>query len=145
MVIRVATSDTEIASCYPVMKELRQDLEEKEFTGTVRELQQTGYRLAYLDMSGQVVAVAGFRVGHNLAWKRHLYVDDLVTLSTQRSKGHGSRLLAWLVDVAATENCRQLHLDSGMQRKDAHRFYIREGLQPSGYHFVKEIDLTQVR
>jgi GNAT superfamily N-acetyltransferase len=86
-----------------------------------------------------VVAVAGFRVGENLAWGRFLYVDDLVTLTTHRSKGVGASLLSWLRDVASNEGCVQLHLDSGAQRKDAHRFYEREGMLVAGFHFVENI------
>lgn len=86
-----------------------------------------------------MVAVAGFRVGENLAWGLFLYVDDLVTLPTQRSRGYGARLLAWLKERAANEGCQQMHLDSGIQRKDAHRFYEREGMTMASFHFVENI------
>jgi hypothetical protein len=41
--------------------------------------------------------------------------------------------------MAVKEGCTQLHLDSGMQRKDAHRFYEREGMVAEGLHFVEII------
>jgi GNAT superfamily N-acetyltransferase len=62
-------------------------------------------------------------------------VDDLVTLPEARSRGCGAKLLGWLHELARAEGCAQLHLDSGMARRDAHRFYEREGLERSGYHF----------
>jgi hypothetical protein len=31
------------------------------------------------------------------------------------------------------------HLDSGMQRQDAHRFYEREGLSKAGFHFAETL------
>jgi GNAT superfamily N-acetyltransferase len=83
-----------------------------------------------------VCCVAGYRVSRNLAWGEFLYVDDLVTDEATRSHGFGKALLAWLVDEARRQGCAQLHLDSGMQRKDAHRFYLREGLDNLGYHFA---------
>lgn len=137
MNIQIANTDREISACYPVMKELRPDIAEKSFVQKVRELQKYGYQLAYLEASGKPVAVAGFRVSESLAWKRYLYVDDLVTLSSERSKGYGSLLVKWLADLASTEGCEQFHLDSGVQRKDAHRFYEREGFQLASYHFAK--------
>jgi GNAT superfamily N-acetyltransferase len=121
------------------MKELRPDIAEEKFVQKVRELHKFGYQLVYLEVSGKPVAVAGFRISESLAWKRYLYVDDLVTLSNERSKGYGSILLKWLTDLAAREGCEQFHLDSGVQRKDAHRFYEREGLQLPSYHFAKYI------
>jgi GNAT superfamily N-acetyltransferase len=132
---RLARTDAEIAACFAVMKELRTHLVEAEFVPKVRRLQETGYRLAYLEDEGSVAAVAGFRVGESLPWQRFLYVDDLVTASGRRSRGLGARLLRWLLAVARREGCTQLHLDSGTHREAAHRFYRREGLTLSSYHF----------
>ncbi len=33
----------------------------------------------------------------------------------------------------------QFHLDSGTQREDAHRFYLREGLEVSSLHFSRKL------
>lgn len=140
MDIQIAETDTNISACYPVMRELRPHLEETEFLPLVRKLENAGYRLAFVQQSEGVVAVAGFWIRENLAWGRFLYVDDLVTLASHRSQGIGSRLLTWLREYAAQEGCRQLHLDSGTQRKDAHRFYDREGMSLFGYHFAENLE-----
>lgn len=139
MEIRIAKTDAEIAACYPVMLELRPHLAEKSFVSRVRSQEKYGYALAYLSEHSGPVAVAGFRLGENLAWGRFLYVDDLVTLSSRRSRGFGAALLSWLTELAAKEGCNQLHLDSGIQRRDAHRFYEREQMKLASYHFSKII------
>jgi GNAT superfamily N-acetyltransferase len=139
MEIRIAATDTEIAACWPVMHELRPHVAEAEFLARVRNQEKAGYRLLLAEEEGGVVAVAGFRIGENLAWGRFLYVDDLVTLPAHRSKGTGSALLSWLKAHAAEQGCGQLHLDSGLQRRDAHRFYEREGLPAAGCHFAAVI------
>ena len=139
MTICVAKTDSEIAACYPVIRELRPHIEEEQFLARVRSQERAGYRLAYLQEPIGVVAVAGYRVEENLAWGRFLYVDDLVTLPAHRSKGYGAKLLAWLKEQAAMEGCEQMHLDSGTQRKEAHRFYEREGMSMAGLHFVETI------
>lgn len=135
MEITVAKSAGDLEACYSVMRELRPEIPEESFIARVRSQEKSGYRLAYLSVTGKPVAVAGFRIGENLAWGRFLYVDDLVTLSSQRSRGYGSALLSWLRALAIEEGCRQLHLDSGIQRTDAHRFYKREGMKLASYHF----------
>ena len=84
MNIRIAITDTEITACYPVMRELRSHIAEDQFLSRVRRQEITGYRLAFVQALEGVVAVAGFRVGENLAWGRFLYVDDLVTRPTLR-------------------------------------------------------------
>jgi len=139
MMILQAATDAEIAACYPVMQQLRPDLAASEFVELVRQLEKSGYRLVFMKLDEQVVAVAGFRLGKSLAWGRFLYVDDLVTSAQYRSRGCGARLLSWLRAYAIAENCRQLHLDSGIQREDAHRFYQREGLSKASYHFVETL------
>lgn len=135
MQIQLAQTEVEIAACYPAMHELRPHLEAQTFVARVRSQEQAGYRLAYAREPDGVVAVAGFRLGENLAWGKFLYVDDLVTLPSHRSRGYGAALLAWLGAYAAREGCAQLHLDSGVQRRDAHRFYEREGMELAGFHF----------
>lgn len=139
MNIHLATTDANIATCYQVMRELRPHLAEDQFLPRVRDQMLSGYRLAYVEEAGGAVAVAGFRVAENLAWGRFLYVDDLVTLPAYRSRGHGASLLAWLREYAAREGCQQLHLDSGVHRKGAHRFYQREGMVLAGHHFSENI------
>lgn len=139
MKIQIAQTDEEIQACFPVMHELRPHIEAGEFLSRVREQGCSGYRLAFVNTEDGVVAVAGFRLAETLAWGRFLYVDDLVTLSTQRSKGYGTGLLAWLKTYAAEHGCVQLHLDSGLQRTEAHHFYECEGLVKSGFHFAGDI------
>jgi GNAT superfamily N-acetyltransferase len=139
MDIQLASGDEAIAACYPAMRELRPHVGEQEFLSRVRAQQAAGYRLACLSAEGTPVAVAGFRIGENLAWDRHLYVDDLVTLPDHRSMGYGSALLAWLRSYAVEHGCAQLHLDSGLQREAAHRFYEREGMTKASFHFAEII------
>ena len=137
MKIEFAESDADILACFPVMRHLRNLEDASSFLGRVRSQQLSGYRLAVLSDGGEPLAVAGFRLGENLAWGRHLYVDDLVTLPEARSRGCGAALLTWLAEFARSEGARQLHLDSGTERADAHRFYRREGLEVSGFHFKR--------
>jgi len=135
MGIHLAGSDQEIAACFPVMCQLRPHLTPDAFLARVRLQERAGYRIAYLEANGRPVAVAGFRILETLVSGRFLNVDDLVTLDAERSKGHGAKLLGWLLGHARTEGCQGLELDSGVQRKDAHRFYERQGLKICAYHF----------
>ena len=139
MNIRIAKTDAEITACYPVMRELRPHIAENEFLFRVRSQESAGYCLALVEEPDGIVTVAGYRVDENLAWGRFLYVDDLVTLPVHRSKGYGARLLSWLKERAEKEGCQQIHLDSGSQRKEAHRFYEREGMTMASFHFVEKL------
>jgi GNAT superfamily N-acetyltransferase len=102
-----------------------------------------GYRLVGSFEPGEddAAAVAGFRLQENLAWGRHLYVDDLVTRADRRGRGHGGALMRWLAVEACRAGCDELHLDSGVgpDREDAHRLYFNAGLRISSYHFQRSV------
>lgn len=122
----------------PALAELRPDV--VDLADRIAVQQAAGYRLAGVVVAGEAsaVAVAGFRVQSNLAWGRHLYVDDLVTRAAFRGQGHGRELLAWLVEQARHDGCAELHLDSGVGagRHDAHALYHRAGLRITSHHFA---------
>jgi GNAT superfamily N-acetyltransferase len=133
--ISLAKTDEEIQNCYAVMNELRQHIPSKEFLQRIKKQEKIAdYKLAYL-LDEEVKAVAGFRISECLAWGKFLWVDDLVSKSRERSKGYGGMMFDWLVEYAKKENCEQLHLDSHVQRFDAHRFYLNKRMIIEAHHF----------
>ncbi len=126
-------------ACFPVMRQLRPDLSEDEFVQRVARQRPQGYQLLAASIEGEVVAVAGFRVLDNLAWGRFLYVDDLVTGDAHRSHGFGGQLLDWLVGYCQENAIAELHLDSGVQRFGAHRFYLDHRMDITSHHFAVQI------
>ena len=137
---KIALTDDQISNCFEVMSELRPHLLREDFLSTIREMEQGGYRLLYLEDNSKVVAVAGYRINRNLFMGKHLYVDDLVTADAQRSKGYGEQLINWLRELAKKEGCAFLHLDSGTQRGRAHRFYFAQGFTIASFHFSEKLD-----
>lgn len=134
--ITEATTDAEIAATADVMRKLRPNVGAHSYLQTVRRMMQTdGYHLVALRDGGLVRAVAGFRLMEMLYCGKILYVDDLNTDDACRSRGFGKALMDWLKNKARESGCDQLHLDSGVQREVTHRFYFRERLTISAYHF----------
>jgi GNAT superfamily N-acetyltransferase len=121
------------------MKQLRTELVEESFVSLVREIMDDGYQLAYLRDGEQVVCVAGFKISKNLVMGKHLYVEDLSTLEGSRSKGYGAQMMAWLRNFAKAEDCNVIHLDSGVQRHGAHKFYLNQNLSIVSYHFADRV------
>src|SRR6266404_7183574 len=135
--IAIAKTPKEIRRCYPVMRELRTQFTDPErFVERVQRQQRDGYLLAFLEAEGEVRAVAGYRFLESLFSGKFLYVDDLVTASRDRSLGFGGQLLDWLIEQAREHGCENLELDSGVQRFDAHRFYLIKRMNISSYHFT---------
>ena len=137
--IALAQSEQEIADCYAVMAELRPHIRPDEFVPLVKRLTQiAGFQLAYLT-AGEIKAVAGFRISEWLAGGKYLEIEDLVAKSGERSKGYGGELFDWLVERAREDNCQQVRLVSRVSRLDAHRFYLRKGMNLEAHYFSMNI------
>ncbi len=87
-----------------------------------------------------VLGLAVWRSYENTHNDLQLYVDDLVTDRDCRSRGVGRALIDWLDSRARTLAAGALTLDSGTQRVDAHRFYLRERFHITAFHFSKKLD-----
>ncbi len=143
-VVKLAETDSDIRRVYPVMKELRPHIKSAdEFLERARRQQkEAGWRLIYVEDSGEPVACAGFRISEWLAWGRALYVDDLICLESHRGKGFAEALMVWMEELARKEGCAEFHLDSGTFRLGAHRFYHRLKLAITSFHFGKKLGET---
>lgn len=139
--ILIADSDAQIVACFAALHELRPHLKDAaDLIARVRRQQKEGYVLAYIAAAdGQAVACLGFRRQERLVHGKVIYVDDLVTRASERSKQHGAALLDWLEELARREGFGTVDLDSGTQRLDAHRFYHRQKYTVNAFHFLKRI------
>lgn len=137
--IKLAESKADIAKCYSVMKQLRTHLVEKHFVELVESLMDDNYQLAYIEKNNEVVCVAGFKISTNLFLGKNIYVEDLVTDANQRSSGFGGQMMGWIRELALKEGCSAVHLDSGVQRHAAHKFYLNQNMDIVCYHFVERL------
>jgi GNAT superfamily N-acetyltransferase len=127
------------AQVLPVLRELRTHLDEASFAAIYAEGHPQGLRFLAAYAGDRCVGVAGWRILATTHTTRKLYVDDLVTTAQARSGGVGHALLAELERRALAAGCTVLDLDSGVQRHDAHRFYLRERMVISSHHFAKRL------
>jgi GNAT superfamily N-acetyltransferase len=98
-----------------------------------------GGRMCVAADGERVVGVAVYRVHENTSAGLHLYVDDLVADEAERSRGVGHALMAHLERMARDGGCENLTLDSGTHRPQAHKFYFREGMVVTSFHFKKPL------
>jgi len=136
---RIAETDEEIENCFEVMSQLRPHIDQADFLSMVRLMESEGYRIAFLQEEGKVVAVAGYRILNNLHMGKHLYINDLVTSDDERSRGHGKRLIKWLRTQARSAGCGFIDLDSGTHRVRAHKFYYEQDFAIASFHFSEEL------
>ena len=121
-----------------VHRELRPQLP-TDYLGAMARVFGGGGEMLVAVIKGEVVGLAVFRTYENTVFGVHMYVDDLVTAEKFRSQGVGKALLERAFEIARERGCKKFTLDSGTQRKSAHKFYFREGMVVDSFHFTKDV------
>ncbi|MCL2707743.1 MAG: GNAT family N-acetyltransferase [Defluviitaleaceae bacterium] len=130
-----------IGDAYPVARQLRTHLSLCEFVRIANEMSDSGYRAACLYENGEIVSYVGYAERTNMYYGRHVWVYELVTDETKRSRGYGRLLLDFVGKLAVKNSCSCVALSSGLQRKDAHRFYEdAAGFKKISYIFKKDLN-----
>ena len=138
---RHINKEQDCIACYPVMLELRPNLNGREtFVEQFRRQSDQGYRLLAAWQGEHVVALAGYRFQENMLYGRFVYIDDLVVAAGVRSEGLGRKLIEAVREEAKRLRCDRLVLDTGLSNTLAQRFYFRQGLLAKGLHFVEAVD-----
>ncbi len=122
MIIELKTEE-EFLEAFHVVKELRTHLNKDSYVHSLRVMKNEGYRMFALYVNEKIVAIAGIVIRTNFYYGKHLFVYDLVTVSSERSKGHGGKLLDYVHQLGKDNNCENVALESGLFRKEAHKFY----------------------
>nr|WP_102716436.1 GNAT family N-acetyltransferase [Paenibacillus castaneae] len=133
-------TDCEILDTFSLMNQLRPHLLIDEYVEKIKQLQNKyDYTLAAVIENGEVKCVIGYRMMESLAWNKCFYVDDLITDPNSRSSGYAKLLFDWLEREAVLAGCQQIHLDSGVHRFDAHRFYLNRKMNITCHHFQRNL------
>ena len=127
-----------LAQAQVIHGQLRPELP-KNYVERMKEVFAGGAEMAVARVGPEVVGLAVFRVLEKTFSGRELYCDDLVTDEKRRSTGVGHALMAYMEKVARERQCDVLALDSGTHRQQAHKFYFREGLTVTAFHFTRKL------
>lgn len=93
------------------------------------------------ESDGQLVGYVSLMVKASLWQQGNLgTVEELVVAESCRGKGIGKELIGRIGEVAKAMGCRRLELESGHQRKEAHRFYEGMGFVNRALYFSKVLD-----
>jgi GNAT superfamily N-acetyltransferase len=139
MEVKLVYSKEEIKKAALVFLELRPSFTLDSITKQIKAQIKEGYQIAVVEEDDEYLCAAGFVIVKKLAWGKHIYIDDLVTKSNKRSIGAGKLIIDWFKKFAIENDCKEIHLDSGVQRFDAHKFYLREGFIISSHHFTLKL------
>lgn len=124
-----------LAAAESVHRQLRPQIP-PDYVARMKEVFGSGAEMAVGMVEGAVAGITVFRVLEKTFSGRELYCDDLVTDERRRSTGVGHALIAYMERIVAERGCTAFTLDSGTQRERAHKFYFREGMTVTAFHFT---------
>ena len=127
-----------LRSAESVHRQLRPHLP-PDYLARMKQVFGSGAEMAVAVVGGEVAGITVFRVVEKTFSGRELYCDDLVTDEKTRSTGVGHALIAYMEKVGRERKCDVLALDSGTQRQQAHKFYFREQMPITAFHFTKKL------
>ena len=142
--VKILYEDQEIVSSFPIMQQLRSELERETpetYLQRVRRMEQNHhYRLVAVFDQDEIRVLAGYRIAENFVWGKYLYVNELITDREHRRKGYGQKLFDWLLCEAKAQRCRKFRMDTTVQQHVAHRFCLKNKLYISCHHFQLNLD-----
>lgn len=103
-------------------------------------LADPSYATFVVDTDGGVVGVAGAALGRYYE-KDGLYsrVVILVVASSAQGMGLGAQLVEAVEAWSSSRGARDVVVNSGLHRAEAHGFYERRGYARTGFRFVKQL------
>jgi len=129
------------------MKQLRTHLLENEFLTIIEKAVRVHqYKLFGVWEGNEVRGAVGFMPMTTLYYGDFIWICDLVTDNQVRSSGYGAKLLDFVEAYAIERSYFTIALSSGMNKKDAHRFYEEKGVYDKvSYVFKKDLSLDGVK
>jgi len=136
----VVETHSDLDRCYPIMKELRPHLSSSDYHAIYQAAKNEGdYKIAAIEDGGQILALMGYRILHDYVRGKHVYVDDLVSTESARSKGLGAELLRFAESIARQNDCKVLRLCTGVENVRGVEFYERNGWTKRAYAFTRKL------
>ena len=101
-----------------------------------RMLAQQDWRMVGIFDGDECIATLLVHTGYRMYCGKFIRMDSMVIDEDRRSEGLGQVLLEWTRKEGKRLGCEILLLDSFVTNHHGHRFFFREGMQISGYHFT---------
>ena len=127
-----------IEATFSVMKQLRESITRDSYYETITRISDKNqYKLvAAFNDNHECLGVIGYNYDYRLSiGGKMIYVADMSVDKNKRSKGVGEKLMNHVKQEAISKKCKAIVLDSGIQRTQAHKFYLNQGFSITSFNF----------
>ncbi|MCY2688424.1 GNAT family N-acetyltransferase [Salinimicrobium sp. TH3] len=130
----------EIPQILPMIQELMgHQFSNEILTQRFSEMFDQNYECFGIFHEGKPVGVFGmwFMTRHYAG--RSCEPDHIFIKESYRSKGVGKKLFEFIYEYAIKKGCETSELNSYVSNYRSHKFYLNEGYEIKGYHFLKKL------
>ena len=128
----------------PLILPLIQRLMEDQFPNDVlkarfEEMFDQNHECRGVFLDGELIGVFGlwFMTRHYAG--RSCEPDHIYIAEEHRNKGVGKKLFTFIYNYATEKGCETSELNSYVSNYRSHKFYLNEGFEIKGYHFIKKL------
>jgi ribosomal protein S18 acetylase RimI-like enzyme len=132
-------SSSDLEPAFLVMRQLRPHLSLEQFLQLTSQMHREQYELWAAFANDVIVGLVSTRAYTDLVRGTHLYIDDLVTDQTARSKGIGAALLVHVEKLSKELGFETLRLSCTLENEKGLKFYRREGWKERAFALVKKV------
>ncbi|MGV3538651.1 MAG: GNAT family N-acetyltransferase [Rufibacter sp.] len=128
-----------MAAQFGLIQILNPKMERVRYEQLLEQMLPSGYHMVGAFDGDTCISLSGYWLGTKLYSGKYLEVDNFVVHENYRSKQVGKQLLDWLTAQARRRHCKTMMLDAYVVNTPAHKFYLREGFEIKGFHFLKSL------
>jgi len=140
IIIKKLNSKGEITPIFPILTQHHKHISEVDFLKYIDEiLAEKNYQMIASYIDNKMVGIAGYWVLTRFYSGKYVQVGNMVVDQQHRNLGIGKEMLEFIEADGKRLGCQHFILDSRMDNTRSHDFYLREGFEVMGYHFMKDI------
>lgn len=111
----------------------------EEYKLLLKEMIPNNYSQLAVFKNKEMVAVCGIWINTKLWCGKYMELDNVIVHPDYRSAGIGKLITNYLNKKALALNCKLMALDAYTDNKRAHKFYMNDGYDITGFHFTKKL------
>jgi GNAT superfamily N-acetyltransferase len=130
----------ELLETYPLVRLLKPELGYDAFCHIQTEAFKEGYQcVGAFTRSNELLGMCGYWIRHRFCSMKVMHVDSIVAADHMQGKGIGSVIMDWVIEEARKQGCDHMALDTYIERKEAHSFYLKHHFGVQGLHFMRKL------
>ncbi len=129
----------ELLSSYTCILEMYPSLSKTDYREMILEMMPNNYSQLAVYKNSKMVAVCGIWINTKLWCGKYMELDNVIVQPDYRSAGIGKLVTGYLNKKAKEIGCKLMALDAYTDNKRAHKFYMNDGYDITGFHFTKKL------